>query len=678
MAAAVFELMASLAMDTSKFDSQMSGVQKKLSGFASKAQTIGGGLTSVGNALTNKITKPAMVAGGALAGISLTKGWARMTEIDNAKVKLEAIGLSAKDVSDVSDAALGSVEDTAYGLAEAMTTAASATAAGIDPSTQLQQYLTDVADAAAVAGVDMAEMGGIFNKVATQGKAGNDTLSQMAERGIPIYQWLAEETGHTAEEIFEMASNGEIDLATFQKAVEDHIGGAAKEMGSKTITGAMANLNAAIGRVGAAFLGSADDSSTFAGRLREVLNDAKGFVNSLTPKVEAVGKVFGQVFGAVYDYLKTGKVNFEGMGATAQAIFERMQPTIDVIKNMVTWFMDLSTQGKVAFVSIALGIGPALQMVGKLFTAFSSLSGIITRLPAGFTRFLGPIGLAVGAFMLLWTKSEEFRSAVTNLVTSLVTALAPAFQALGPMLNYAGTILSLIANIVGPILATAIRAVTPLIVVLGKTFSKIVAPAAAAMNKITSYIKKPGKAAKSVKTTISNAFKGAKDKAVAYMQKLKEGVEKKIKAAKDKVKAAVDKIKGFFPLKLGKIFSGLKLPHFSISTGSKDFGKLGSIKYPTGISVKWYKRAEENPYLFSNATLFGAGEGRQDEMLYGHDSLMSDIREAVSSTNKIDTERLAESLGRIIGDRIADELEGMTIVLDKRQFGKMTRKAVGI
>ena len=36
----------------------------------------------------------------------------------------------------------------------------------------------------------------------------------------------------------------------------------------------------------------------------------------------------------------------------------------------------------------------------------------------------------------------------------------------------------------------------------------------------------------------------------------------------------------------------------------------------------------ESPYLFSDATLFGAGE-RGDEILYGRDALMNDIREAV-------------------------------------------------
>ena len=55
----------------------------------------------VGNNLTKKITKPAMVAGGALAGISIGKGFGRLVEIDNAEAKLSALGNSGKNVEEI-------------------------------------------------------------------------------------------------------------------------------------------------------------------------------------------------------------------------------------------------------------------------------------------------------------------------------------------------------------------------------------------------------------------------------------------------------------------------------------------------------------------------------------------------------------------------------------------------
>ena len=50
------------------------------------------------------------------------------------------------------------------------------------------------------------------------------------------------------------------------------------------------------------------------------------------------------------------------------------------------------------------------------------------------------------------------------------------------------------------------------------------------------------------------------------------------------------------------------------------------------FSVSWYKKAENTPYMFDDATLFGAGE-RNDEILYGRAALMRDIKEASSGGN---------------------------------------------
>ena len=44
--------------------------------------------------------------------------------------------------------------------------------------------------------------------------------------------------------------------------------------------------------------------------------------------------------------------------------------------------------------------------------------------------------------------------------------------------------------------------------------------------------------------------------------------------------------------------------------------------------MKWYRKAEEEPYLFKESTIFGAGE-HKDEMLYGRARLMDDIESAV-------------------------------------------------
>ena len=128
-----------------------------------------------------------------------------------------------------------------------------------------------------------------------------------------------------------------------------------------------------------------------------------------------------------------------------------------------------------------------------------------------------------------------------------------------------------------------------------------------------------------VRAAISAGFLAAKDKAVGYMQKLKEGVEKKIKAAKDAVKKIVDKIKNFFPVNVGKIFSGW-IPKISLKANKK------GDKADTSSSVRHerFAKAMNQPYMFTKPTIFNQVAGDAgDEMLYGKSSLMGDITEAM-------------------------------------------------
>lgn len=192
------------------------------------------------------------------------------------------------------------------------------------------------------------------------------------------------------------------------------------------------------------------------------------------------------------------------------------------------------------------------------------------------------------------------------LAFALITAaLGPVLMVVGSLISMIGTIIT-IAPIIGPVLAgvsgpilaiaAAIAAAVAIGVILYKNWDTIKAKASTLFN--------------SVKTTFS---------------KIKTAITKPFTDAWAKVKAVFDKLKGLFPLKIGKLFSGMKLPHFTVK-GKAPFGLMGKGTKPS-ISVKWYDKAMDNPYMFSNATLFGAGE-TGDEMLYGRQALMRDIAEA--------------------------------------------------
>ena len=99
----------------------------------------------------------------------------------------------------------------------------------------------------------------------------------------------------------------------------------------------------------------------------------------------------------------------------------------------------------------------------------------------------------------------------------------------------------------------------------------------------------------------------------------------------------MQKIKGFFPLSIGRIFSGLKLPHISVNGGKAPFGIGGKGSLPS-FSVSWYAKAMEKGMILDRPTIFGAmnrqllGAGEAgSETVVGTDSLMNMITSAVSN-----------------------------------------------
>lgn len=260
-----------------------------------------------------------LAAAGATAAVgvlltSLTKGFNRLKNIDAAKFQLEALGNSAADVKKIMDNATKAVKGTAFGLDAAATTAATAVAAGVKPGADLTAYLTTVADAAAIAGTSLDEMGSIFNGVQTSGNAMNDTLGQLADRGLPIFQWIAKEMGVAAGEVEDLASKGKVSAEVFNNAVAKNIGGAAQKMG-ESFEGAVANLDAALGRIGASLLGVPfGEASGGIGTITTALDNLNGWITQNQDAL--IGFWAGMADAAIY----TARGTLRTIGVITEAL----------------------------------------------------------------------------------------------------------------------------------------------------------------------------------------------------------------------------------------------------------------------------------------------------------------------------------------------------------------------
>lgn len=248
---------------------------------------------SLGSRLTGAF-KSALKIGGiltaAVGAAAVGGGISRQLNIEDAQKKLQALGHDAKSVDTIMVSALDSVKGTAYGLDSAATQAAGAVAAGVKPGKELTNYLKLTADAATIAGVSMDEMGFVMNKVQTGQQAYTEDLNMLADRGIPIFQWLQEEYGVTAVELKKMVAAGEVDAATYFKVIEENIGGAALKSG-ETTRGAFKNMLAALSRVGVSL------TSGFFPLIRE------GFVG-MTAIFDAIGPKLEETFSPMWEILQ--------------------------------------------------------------------------------------------------------------------------------------------------------------------------------------------------------------------------------------------------------------------------------------------------------------------------------------------------------------------------------------
>lgn len=401
---------------TGKSESEGQGLGSKIASGLKKGLVVGG----------------AAVVGAAVGaiGVSLVKGFQRLEGIDNARQKLTGLGHDAGSVDAIMNNALASVRGTAFGMADAATVAASATAAGIKPGEDLERTLKLVADAATIAGTDMGSMGAIFNKAAASNKVQMDVINQLHDAGVPALSALADHMGVTAEEASKMASEGKIDFETFQAAMESTLGGAAASSGA-TFSGAMANVMASLGRIGAGLL-----EGVFP-HLAPLMQAITTSLGPLEDVASAIGDKIGSVVGPAIQWLidlLSGSGDMGMFGQIAAQVFD-----------LWTQISPLSILLQTVFPAVVEAAAPLIDMLG------ATLPGIISQ--------LAPI--------------------VTMLADAAGTILVAAFEAIAPLLPVIAEVLVAIVTAAMPlvdVIMTLVEAFAPLLPVIGDLIGALLPP----------------------------------------------------------------------------------------------------------------------------------------------------------------------------------------------------------
>ena len=375
------------------------------------------------------------------------------------------------------------------------------------------------------------------------------------------------------------------------KGVTSEVSGLAEAMESGGISGALSKL--------------AQDAINFSGQLpglTKIGGDLiNGLISSVTQNSGSITTAVGQLLNNLASTISTGLNVFTSVGV-----------------NLLTTIASGMTQGIPTF------LGQALPMLAQFTESLRSNAGKLIN--AGLTLIQN---IAQGLINSIPVLIAYVPTIITNLA-GIINDNAPKILATG---------ITIITNLA----IGLVRAIPLLIANLPKIITAIVSVFTAfnwlslGKNIVTGIIKGIKNLPSLLKGAAKNAVNGFKGafKGNGILSTVKGAFTKIPSAVKSIFTKAVSLVKSFpgrfkSALKFSWSLPHLNLPHLSVSGGKAPFGIGGKGSLPS-FHISWYKKAMESPYVFSDATLFGAGEAG-DEMLYGRSRLMNDIKEATQGT----------------------------------------------
>lgn len=441
----------------------------------------------------------------------------------------------------------------------------------------------------------------------------NSMLNELGDSGTTVGKILQEKTGKGFQQLM---SEG-YSLADVLKVLQDD----AKASGT--------NFNE--------LWGSAEAGKASLSLLNGGVDEFNATVEIMASDADDVGQALDKLDTPTVKLQKSLNQAMNSGIELGTAFMTSLTPTIEKfsagMQSATEWFNSLSDGTKTTIATVMLfitALSPVLMIGGKLISGIGTFVSWIPKVQAGVTMVSGgfkalwgvlsanPITLVIGliagivtAFVYLWNTSENFRNFWINLWNSVKSTVSGSWNGIK------STVSGAIDN---------------------------------------------------VKSTISNGLNSASSFVTNSLNGIKNKFTSIFNGAKNTVSGAINAIKGMFNFNWS--LPKLKLPHISI-TGS--FSLLPPSVPKFGIS--WYKKAVDNPYMFTKPTLFdfdpitgtarGAGEA-DDEIMYGKTNLMNDIREAVSSENGNMIETLNNVLERIFNilSEYIPELVNRQLVLD--------------